>query len=112
MDKYEDIRKRLYATREALQRRVESITADIRHSREPLSQDFAEQAVERENEEVLDALGNAARAELNHIRKALDRMEQGEYEFCTRCGQEIPMARLEIVPYTDLCVTCAEKKES
>lgn len=112
MEKYEEIRKRLLTTREELQRRVESIKADIRHSREPLSQDFAEQAVERENEEVLDALGNAARVELNHIRKALDRMDQGDYEFCTRCGEEIPLARLEIVPYTDLCVVCAERKES
>ena len=112
MDHYEEIRARLLATRAELMQRVESITDDVRHTREPLSQDFAEQAVERENEEVMDALGNAARAELNQIRKALDRMENGEYDICEDCGNEIAMARLEVLPYANTCIACAERAES
>ena len=37
-----------------------------------LSQDFAEQATEREHEEVLDALGEAGRLELSQINRTLE----------------------------------------
>ncbi|NNF67904.1 MAG: TraR/DksA family transcriptional regulator, partial [Gammaproteobacteria bacterium] len=43
----ERLRKKLMARREELQKRVQKITDDVRHTSGPLSSDFAEQAVER-----------------------------------------------------------------
>lgn len=40
---------------------------------------------------------------------ALRRIDQGTYGRCERCGEEIDPARLEILPYTTLCVKCKQK---
>jgi DnaK suppressor protein len=111
VSKYESLREKLSTTRNELQRRLQGIRQDVRNT-EPLAQDFAEQAVERENEEVLDALEIAARAELRQVNAAFERIEQDEYGLCVECGNAIPMERLEVLPYTDRCVSCAEKGEA
>lgn len=41
------------------------------------------------------------------IRAALERMEEGEYGYCTECGEPIALKRLEIDPAVPLCVSCA-----
>ena len=71
------------------------------------SKDWEEMAVEREGEEVLEALGESGQAEIARIKAALDRMAQGTYGVCTKCGDDIATARLEAVPDAPLCATCA-----
>ncbi|MGI9407307.1 MAG: TraR/DksA family transcriptional regulator [Hyphomicrobiaceae bacterium] len=45
--------------------------------------------------------------ELLRIEAALARLEDGEYGYCERCGEEIPDKRLEIDPSVATCVDCA-----
>jgi len=45
---------------------------------------------------------------LNQIEKALDRIEKGTFGRCRVCDCEIPIARLEAVPTTKVCVPCKE----
>jgi DnaK suppressor protein len=40
---------------------------------------------------------------------ALERLDKGEYGICESCGVAIPIARLEVLPYTTLCVECAQR---
>lgn len=47
-------------------------------------------------------------AEIHRIDAALKRMEEGEYGYCIRCGDAIPLKRLEFDPSTPLCVDCAK----
>jgi DnaK suppressor protein len=47
---------------------------------------------------------------LHKVEWALERVADGSYGFCEVCGVEIPMARLEVLPYATMCVTCAAKK--
>lgn len=108
----QDIKQRLLDKRQELEQRLQEITRDVRHEDNPLSGDWAEQAVQRESDEVLDALGNEARRELEQIKQALARIDNGEYPYCSECGEEIGRARLETLPYTSLCVRCAEKRET
>ncbi len=49
---------------------------------------------------------------LDGVRAALARMDAGTYGVCTRCGAEIPVARLEAVPAASLCIQCKEAEES
>ena len=90
--------------------RINSIDKDIRH--EGMSADWTEQAVERENDEVLESLGNNAKQELAMINIALKRIESGEYFYCQSCGEEIPAARLDVLPFNSLCIDCADKLEN
>lgn len=111
MTKYQHIRENLLARRAELMTRLEQITSDIRHEEEPLSADFAEQATERENEEVMDALGSQARQELSLISGALRRIEADEFGECTECGELIAEQRLEALPFAETCIGCAALAE-
>ncbi len=44
--------------------------------------------------------------EVQRIDAALIRIEEGEYGYCTRCGDEIPAKRLDFNPSAPLCITC------
>lgn len=58
------------------------------------------------------ALREADRIELEAIDDALLRIENGKYGYCDTCGKEIPVERLEVIPYTTICKDCKEKRES
>ncbi|MCF3593907.1 TraR/DksA C4-type zinc finger protein [Rhodobacteraceae bacterium LMO-12] len=73
------------------------------------SKDWEEMATEREDEEVLEGLGLRGQEEITRIRAALKRMRDGEYGACTVCGDEISEARLDVVPDTPFCKSCAAK---
>lgn len=109
MQEFEPYKQTLLALKEEVTKRINSIDKDIRH--EGMSADWEEQAQERENDEVLESLGNASEQELAMINAALKRIDEGEYFSCSSCGEEIPHARLKLLPYTVHCVICAEKLE-
>lgn len=46
---------------------------------------------------------------LHKVEHALRRIESGGYGICEVCGEAIPIARLEVLPYATTCVTCASK---
>jgi RNA polymerase-binding transcription factor DksA len=45
------------------------------------------------------------------INNALDRIKQGSYGKCLKCGQEIPQERLEAIPYAFMCIQCQTHNE-
>lgn len=104
-----DFKKKLIDLKKEVTHRINAIDRDIRH--EGMSADWSEQASERENDEVLESLGNSSEQELAMIKFALLRIENGTYFQCDECGEEIPTARLELLPFTAHCVNCAEKIE-
>ncbi|MBI2486387.1 MAG: TraR/DksA C4-type zinc finger protein [Deltaproteobacteria bacterium] len=104
MAEYKEIIKLLKMRRNELERRINIVEQDIR---KPHPQDSEEQALERESDDVLDVLDEAARAELNQIYNALERIKRNEYEICVVCKEKIPIKRLKALPYTDRCVVCA-----
>lgn len=75
------------------------------------SSDSAEQAQERENDDVLAAIKKESTEEIIEIKKALIRIDNDEYGICAVCQEEISPHRLSVLPYATLCVSCAEKRE-
>jgi DnaK suppressor protein len=51
-------------------------------------------------------LSGQARATVVEIDRALQKIEDGTYGTCEQCGQTIPDARLQALPYAALCVSC------
>lgn len=45
-------------------------------------------------------------------RRALARLEEGEYGLCAECGESISPKRLAAVPWADYCVACQSQLES
>jgi DnaK suppressor protein len=88
-----------------LEHRLASVTKDITKT---LSSDFAEQATERENDDVLEEIARETQTSIHHLRAALQRLEQDNYGICAVCGEDIAAARLDAIPETTLCVNCAD----
>jgi len=72
------------------------------------SSDSTEQAQERENDEVLDQIGNETREGIAQIKSALQRITNDNYGICNTCGNEITEGRLAIIPESTLCISCAD----
>ena len=104
-----DYKQVLLDMKQDITNRINAIDRDIRH--EGMTADWSEQASERENDEVLESLGNSSELELLKVNYALKRIEDGSYFQCDECGADIPPARLELLPFTAHCVDCAEKIE-
>jgi DnaK suppressor protein len=51
-------------------------------------------------------LSGQARATVVEIDRALEKIDEGNYGPCEQCGQPIPDARLQALPYAALCVAC------
>ena len=106
-------RERLIAERDRLAQQVETLTADfdaIVESSELVSTDDEHDpdgstvAFERQ---MVAGLLREAKAQLEELDVALARVEAGTYGRCESCGQPIPTERLEALPGTATCITCA-----
>jgi RNA polymerase-binding transcription factor DksA len=54
-----------------------------------------------------EALAAQLQESLEHVEKALRKIEQVAYGICERCGKPISPARLEAQPATAFCIDCA-----
>jgi RNA polymerase-binding protein DksA len=46
---------------------------------------------------------------LRKVERALSRVADKTYGICESCGNPIPVARLEVLPYATECVSCARR---
>jgi DnaK suppressor protein len=104
----DDLKKVLLKKQKELNNRMEQLKVEASNDGEPISADFEEQAVERESEEVIEEVSRVTRHELAEIRVALERINQGTYGVCAECGDDIPMKRLEALPFAMYCTDCQE----
>lgn len=72
------------------------------------SEDVATDFLEMQKEQSL--LVNE-QALLTLIDNALQRLENGTYGLCLQCGEEIPAARLEALPWAERSVACEVEVE-
>ena len=72
---------------------------------------FAEQAQQRQNDDVLQALLAEAETGLRQVGLAKLRLAEGRYGLCLRCGEAISAARLQAMPAAECCLACADARE-
>ncbi len=105
-----DRKRVLEELREELIARLERYRAHKEQKEGPLDKDMEEQAVQLQNDDVIDGLEHEAEEELHQVMRALARLQAGQGDACESCGEAIPKARLEALPYTTLCRACAESR--
>jgi DnaK suppressor protein len=49
---------------------------------------------------------------LSLIEAALERVDRGSFGRCVECDGPISKARLNAIPYTPVCIKCAEQREN
>lgn len=101
--------RQLFLERELaqLRERLSRIERDRRRGQGALDPDFSEQAVERQNDEVLDQLERTVSGEIRQIGHALEQLRQGQGEHCEECGAAIGEQRLAALPQATQCAACA-----
>jgi DnaK suppressor protein len=70
--------------------------------------DTGTKTFEREQE---ISLANNILERITQVERALERLEEGNYGWCERCGNPIPVERLAAFPSATLCVTCKQLEE-
>jgi DnaK suppressor protein len=107
------IRRRLEADRAAAQAQVGSMLADLEGFMAESADTNADDEHDPEGPTIayqraqLVTLLDRARSSVEDLDRALERLDQGDYAACERCGGEIPLDRLEARPATRTCVNCA-----
>jgi len=76
-----------------------------------IAQDVGDKAESSYTKEFLLSLSDAQRERLKQIDEALKRLDTPEYGLCESCGKSIAKKRLNIIPWTPLCISCQEKEE-
>lgn len=110
-----DARDRLLALRAQAEARVRATAAtldELVHARAGSNDDDEHdpEGVTLSSEwSRLTGLAEAAASELHQVDEALARVDAGTYGLCANCGQPIAAARLDVRPFAEYCITCAEK---
>ena len=114
LDKFQEGQKALLLEeRDTYTRQASALRAEadeIARDRDPGAVQFDEESgqgdtmnVERERDLALSAQAMEAVAEID---RALEKLTDGTYGICERCGQQIPKERMRAIPWAALCVQC------
>ncbi|MGQ9591420.1 MAG: TraR/DksA family transcriptional regulator [Planctomycetota bacterium] len=50
--------------------------------------------------------------QLDQIERAIQQIDSGTYGICEECGGQIPLARLQALPFATQCIECKRRAES
>ncbi len=73
--------------------------------------DSGDQSLAEDLRGLLHQLGEGQREQILRIDEALERLRQGTYGQCQRCGEEISEERLEVRPFARFCIDCKTEME-
>jgi DnaK suppressor protein len=72
---------------------------------------LADHATETQDREQAFHMASREGKYLFYIEEALDRVRNGTFGVCKKCGKIIPKARLEAVPTAKMCIECKSAQE-
>ena len=110
-DRFQEIRETLIQRRDALRQALngdDSLLRDLCNQQGGDEIDFALDCV---NGEINSQLAEVESRELSYVENALKRIEENSYGKCEACSKNIPLARLEALPYATFCIQCKIKAE-
>jgi DnaK suppressor protein len=109
--KMRSFRDRLMDRREGLVGQVQAAELYSRERDAEATQDPADMAANAYTKELLVSMSDNDRQLLNSIDEALERIDEGDYGKCARCGEALPEKRLEAVPWARHCIRCQDLHE-
>lgn len=108
------IRRELETKRSALTNAISSSTRSSRendHRRDVFKDPYGTASLTHD-EEVSAAVVDHRARQLEQIDRAIADIDAGRYGICRECGEEIPKARLKVMPFATRCVACQARLES
>jgi len=107
--KMREIKKELIAQKKALL--SEAVEALNKLPGQIVFPDLGDQASAEIDRSFMLRLRGRERKLLKKIEDAIDRIEQGLFGICDRCGEAIDIKRLEARPVTTMCIECKTQQE-
>ncbi len=104
------LRQVLVHRRDALRRALEGDLSALTEL-SMASGDLADVALDSAHEEVTSQMAEVESRELIQIEDALQRLNEGGYGNCVECDKQIPLARLQALPYATMCIGCQVEME-
>jgi DnaK suppressor protein len=86
--------------------------ADLSRGKATQTGDAADAAFDASGEEIASQLAELEAKELAQVERAVRRLKQGTYGKCEVCSTRIPVARLNALPYSTLCIKCQRDMET
>jgi DnaK suppressor protein len=106
------MRDLLIVRRDALRKALAGDLSLLRQLREQTSGDVVDAALDAAQDEISSQLAEVESRELANIERALARIKAGTYGECESCGNRIPLARLNALPYATSCIECQRAAET
>lgn len=106
-----NMRQVLIKRRDALRKALAGDLSLLKELRAQTSGDVVDAALDSAQDEISSQLAEVESRELARIEYALERMEVGHFGVCEGCGINIPMARLNALPYATFCIKCQREAE-
>lgn len=106
-------KKRLEEMRDQMTHLIRDTSEDVKTAEETkgYSQHQADEGTDDFNRTITLEVTSKEFDILRQIERALEKIEDGSYGICDITGEEIPLARLEAVPYATMTVKAQEKYE-
>jgi len=106
-----NMRQVLIKRRDALRKALAGDLSLLKELRAQTSGDVVDAALDSVQDEISSQLAEVESRELARIEYALQQMRNGHYGVCEGCGSNIPMARLNALPYATFCIKCQREAE-
>ena len=110
-DTLKNMKEVLVRRRDALRKALAGDLSSLKELREQTSGDVVDFALDSAQDEINSQLAEVESRELARIDEALEKMRAGTYGLCEGCKQNIPLARLQALPYATCCIECKRKLE-
>jgi DnaK suppressor protein len=104
--------QRLLQELDALIRRDQLLPTVETFAPEDVPGDWADQAEEHRSDELQHAMMAQLHERLTQVKEALQRLDEGTYGRCVRCGRPIDQRRLAAIPTALYDVTCQALQEA
>ena len=104
MNEHEEIAKALKARLSELRTHLAKVGHELHKT---LPADSEDQAIELENQEALEVIGQTETTEIHQIEAALKRISEGTYGTCAKCGERIDPKRLKALPTAATSISCS-----
>lgn len=101
----------LMKRREAIRKALTGDLSLLNELREQSSGDVVDFALDSAQDEINSQLAEVESRELANIDMALARLKEGTYGKCDGCDSNIPLARLQALPYATTCIECQREME-
>ncbi len=110
-DAIKNLKEILVRRRDALRKALAGDLSLLKELREQSGGDLVDVALDSAQDEISSQLAEVESRELAHIENALERIREGQYGICEGCDINIPLARLQALPYATLCIQCKREAE-